>query len=151
MKKSEIKGKSFQPKENFADTTGKITASLGCDYTFNNSLMLQIEGLYNGYGQKSGDFNLSQFYFMQMSPQNLSLTEFSFLGMFSYPITPLLNVSFSTMYNPNNKSIYFGASATYSLKEDLEISVNGQYFTSEKPSDIGGKGGFIFWRLKWSF
>ncbi len=32
--------------------------------------MIQVEALYNGYGKKLGEFNLSQFYFMQMSPQN---------------------------------------------------------------------------------
>jgi len=141
----------FHPKDNFNDTIGKLVASLGYDFTFSNSLMIQLEGLYNGYGKKSGDFNLSQFYFMQISPQNLSLTKFSYMANISYPLTPLLNLRVSAMYNPNDNSIYFGPSADYSLKDNLELSVYTQYFTSETSIEKGGQGGFLYWRLKWSF
>jgi len=141
----------FHPKDNFSDTTGTFVMSLGYDYTFSNSLMLQFEALYNGYGKQSGDFNIAEFYFLQMSPQNLSLTEYSFMGQVSYPITPLFNATISAMYNPNDNSIYFGPSADYSLKDNLELSIYTQYFTSQTPVEEGGKGAFIYWRLKWSF
>ena len=141
----------FHPSGNFNDTIGTFVMSLAYDYTFKNSLMLQFEGLYNGYGKTSGDFNLKEFYFMQMSPQNLSLTEFSFLGQISYPFTPLFNGTFSAMYSPNDNSLYLGPSINYSLLENFEISVYTQYFTSQTPADEGGKGAFLYWRLKWSF
>lgn len=141
----------FHPKNNFSDTTGTLVVSIGYDYTFSNSLMVQLEGLYNGYGKKSGDFNVIDFYFMQLTPQNLSLTKFSFLGQITYPITPLFNATFSTMYSPNDKSIYLGPSLIYSLKANLELSFYTQYFTSSTPVDQGGKGTFMYWRLKWSF
>ena len=141
----------FHPKDSFSDTTGTFVMSLGYDYTFTNSLMLQFEALYNGYGKQSGDFNIAEFYFMQMSPQNLSLTEYSFMGQASYPITPLFNATISAMYNPNDNSIYFGPSADYSLKDNLELSIYTQYFTSQTPVEEGGKGAFLYWRLKWSF
>ena len=88
---------------------------------------------------------------MQMSPQNLSLTQFSYMANISYPITPLLNLTLAAMYNPNDNSVYFGPSVDYSLKENLELSVYTQYFTSETPVEEGGQGGFLYWRLKWSF
>ena len=141
----------FHSKDSFSDTTGTFVMSIGYDYTFTNSLMLQFEALYNGYGKQSGDFNIAEFYFMQMSPQNLSLTEYSFMGQASYPITPLFNATISAMYNPNDKSVYFGPSADYSLKDNLEISVYTQYFSSQTPVEEGGKGAFLYWRLKWSF
>jgi len=141
----------FHPQENFSDTTGTFVMSLGYDYTFANSLMLQFEALYNGYGKSSGEFNVAEFYFMQMSPQNLSLTEYSFMGQVSYPITPLFKAAISAMYNPNDKSVYFGPSADYSFKDNLELSVYTQYFTSQTPIAEGGQGAFLYWRLKWSF
>jgi len=141
----------FHPQENFSDTTGTFVMSLGYDYTFANSLMLQFEALYNGYGKSSGEFNVAEFYFMQMSPQNLSLTEYSFMGQVSYPITPLFKAAISAMYNPNDKSVYFGPSADYSLKDNIELSVYMQYFTSQTPIAEGGQGAFLYWRLKWSF
>ena len=141
----------FRSNSNFVDTLGDVVASLAYDYTFKNSLMLQVEGLYNGFGKASGDFNLSQFYYMQLSPKSLSITEFSYVVQVSYPVNPLLNIRFSAMYNPNNNSAYFGPSFEYSLKENLELSFYSQYFTSKTASDLGGKGGFVFWRLKKSF
>lgn len=144
-------GSYFHPKDNFSDTTGTFVMSLAYDYTFKNSLMLQLEALYNGYGETSGDFNLAEFYFMQLTPQSLSLTEFSFMGQMSYPITPLFNVIFSCMYSPNDNSFYLGPSVIYSLKDNLELSVYTQYFTSSTPADEGGKGVFLFWRIKWNF
>lgn len=141
----------FQPKDNMSDTTSSIVASLGYDYTLGNSLMIQVEALYNGYGNSSGDFNLQEFYFLQMSPQNLSITEYSFMSQLTYPITPLFNATVSAMYSPNNKSTYFGPSVVYSLKDNLELSVYSQFFTSNTDAEEGGKGAFLYWRLKWSF
>jgi hypothetical protein len=141
----------FYPQENFADTSGNVVASLGYNYTFSNSLMLQFEALYNGYGTTSGDFNIKEFYFMQLTPQTLSLTRFSFFGQVSYPFTPLFTGTLSVMYNPNDNSLYAGPSLSYSLVENLELSAYGQYFTSNTPADEGGKGVFLYWRIKWSF
>jgi hypothetical protein len=141
----------FYPQENFADTSGNVVASLGYNYTFSNSLMLQFEALYNGYGTASGDFNIKEFYFMQLTPQTLSLTRFSFFGQVSYPFTPLFTGTLSVMYNPNDNSLYAGPSLSFSLVENLELSAYGQYFTSNTPADEGGKGVFLYWRIKWSF
>ena len=141
----------FHPVRHFGDTSGTFVASLGYSYTFSNSLMLQVEGLYNGYGVKSGDFNFREFYFMQLSAQNLSLTKFSLFFQGSYPVMPLLNVNFSMIYNPNDNSWYLGPSLAYSLMENFEISGYAQYFTSSTPAAQGGRGTFIYWRLKWSF
>jgi hypothetical protein len=141
----------FHPRKNFADTAGTFVASLGYNYTLANSLTLQFEALYNGYGKSSGDFNITEFYFMQLTPQSLSLTRYSFFGQVSYPFTPLFTGTLSVMYNPNDHSIYTGPSLSYSLVENLELSLYGQYFTSDTPVDEGGKGVFLYWRIKWSF
>ncbi len=141
----------FHPLEDFSDTTGTFVASLGYNYTFSNSLMVQAEGLYNGFGAKSSSFDLRRFYFMQLTAKTLSLTRFSFFFRGSYPVTPLFNAAFSCMYNPNDNSWYLGPSLNYSLMENLEIAAFAQYFTSDIPVELGGKGTFIYWRLKWSF
>jgi len=141
----------FHPQENFSDSTTTVVASLGYDYTFKNSLMVLAEGLYNGYGYTSGSFNLAEFYFMNVTPQNLSLTRWSFLAQLSYPITPLLQGTFATIYSPNDNSWFIGPSAEYSLTESLYLSFFMQYFTSDTPIDQGGQGCFLYWRFKWSF
>ncbi len=141
----------FHPQESFSDTTTTLVTSLGYDYTFRSSLMVTVESLYNGYGKKSGSFNLREFYFMLLSPQNLSLTRLSFMTQLSYPITPLLKGTVSGMFSPNDNSFYFGPSAEYSLTESLYLDLFVQYFTSDTPIEKGGRGCFIYWRFKWSF
>ncbi len=141
----------YHPRDNFSDTTVTFVASVGYDYTFKNSLMLLFEGLYNGYGIKSGSFNLVDFYFMNLTPKNLSLTRWSLLTQMSYPITPLLKGTFAFMYGPNDNSFFIGPSAEYSLTENLYMDLFVQCFTSDTPVEQGGKGTFIFWRFKWSF
>lgn len=141
----------FHPKTNFENSSGIVVASAGYDYTFKNSLMLRAEALYNENGKKSGDFNINEFYFMDMNAKNLSLTRLSFFGQASYPLTPLLNASVSGMYSPNDNSIYFGPSITYSLKDNLDFSFIAQTFQSEQKTSLGGKGSFVFLRLKSSF
>jgi hypothetical protein len=141
----------FHPQNNFSDTTTTFVASLGYDYTFKNSLMILVEGLYNGYGYKSGGFDLKEFYFMNLSPKNLSLTRWSFLSQLSYPITPLFKGTLAAMYSPNDNSWFVGPSAEYSLTESLYLNFFVQYFTSDTPVEQGGRGCFLFWRFKWSF
>lgn len=141
----------FQPKEDFKASERKLVASMSYDYTFENSLMIQIGALYNEYGKEEGKFELSDFYFMEASPQQLSLTRWSYMANLSYPITPLLNFRFSAMYNPNDDSVYLGPSADYSLKENLDLSIYTQYFASVESGTPSGSGGFLYWRLKWSF
>ena len=139
----------FQPKDNLSDTTGAFLASLGYDYTFKNSLMVQTEVLYNSKGKEKGDFNLNEFYFMDLSSKNLSLTRWSVMGMLSYPITPLLYGSVSAMYSPNDKSLFVGPTISYSLAENLDFSLVAQSFFSDAAA--GGKGTFVFLRIKKSF
>jgi hypothetical protein len=139
----------FHPKENFKDTSSALLISMGYDYTFANSFMLQTEVLYNSLGDEDKSFNLNEFYFMDLSAKTLSLTRWSFMAMMSYPITPLFNASLSAMYSPNDNSFYIGPNLTYSMAENLDFSFVSQSFFSD--ASQGGKGHFIFLRLKKSF
>ncbi|MFC2114179.1 hypothetical protein ACFLRI_02405 [Bacteroidota bacterium] len=139
----------FHPKEGFKDSTGVLVTSVGYDFTFKNSLMVQIEALYNSNGKKSGDFNLNEFYYMDLSAKTLTLTRWSFMGMMSYPITPLLSGTISAMYSPNDKSVFVGPTLAYSLAQNLDFSFAAQTFFSDAAA--GGKGTFLFLRLKKSF
>lgn len=141
----------FQPKDNIADTTGIFVASLGYDYTFKNSLFLQFEALYNSNGSSERTFNLQEFYYQPLSAKNLSLNELTFFGMATYPITPLISASFSGMYSPNDKSVYMGPAGTFSVSDNFDINISAQAFLSDADVAAGGKGAFVFMRMKWSF
>lgn len=141
----------FQPLDNFTDTNGIVALSVGYDYTFNNSLFLQFEALYNSNGSSDREFNLQEFYYQPITAKNLSLNEFNFFGMASYAITPLLNGSLSAMYSPNDRSLYFGPGANASVSNNFDINLSCQAFISDQKAGAGGKGAFFFLRFKYSF
>ncbi|MBN2611802.1 MAG: hypothetical protein JXB00_09635 [Bacteroidales bacterium] len=140
----------FHPYENFSDTSGLFFISAGLDYSFSNSLFLQIEALYS---QMPKGFNITdflEFYSGPLSVKNLSFTEFSLFAQAGYPLNPLVNVNLAGMYFPKLKGFYAGPSLSYSLAQNLDFSVYYQLFSGKFEADrksfhLG------FMRFKYSF
>ena len=145
----------FRDLEQFQDTTGYLMTSLGFDYTFSNSLMIQVEGLYSAFAKDLDVYSFLQFYSGNLDVKNLGFTEWSFFGNISYPITPLLNGSFATIWYPEWKGLYLGPSFDLSLNNNLELSLILQHFTAEFNNPLGDSSRenntFGFLRFKWSF
>ena len=140
----------FQPKHNFADTTGILVVSLGTDYTFKNSFMLQFEVLYN-QNKGTGISNFADFYNESLSAKNLSFTKITFMLQGSYPVTPLLNVSLAGMYFPKLNGIFLGPSFTYSLTNNIDFSIITQSFAGQLVKGQKEHINFAFLRLKLNF
>lgn len=145
----------FRDLEHFADTTGYLMASTGFDYTFSNSLTIQLEGLYSAFAKEMEPGSFLQMYAGDLDVKNLAFTEWSFLANISYPITPLLTGNFATIWYPELKGAYLGPSFDLSLKDNLVLSLILQYFTIEYNMPISGpireNSLFAFMRLKWNF
>ena len=141
----------YHPIENVADSTGIVTASLHYDYTFSNSLNLQFETIYNGFGAESMN-GLGGVIFMDLSPKNLFPTKFAVFASAAYDVTPLFRAMLSGMYGPTGNFIYVGPTITYSMSDVMELAVIGQYFAMDKvASALASEGSSIFIRLKWAF
>ena len=138
----------FQPMKNFSDTTTTVAVSVGFDYVFKNSLMLQTEILYNNVSENSSTGDLMGLYAAPLSAKNLSVCDWNIFAQASYPITPRLTGALSTMYFMDIKSFYSGLSLDFSLMENLDFSLIAQYFSTPK-SDMHIIWGFG--RLKFSF
>jgi len=143
----------FHPFKHFTDTSGIVAISLGLDYIFTNSLMLQAEVLYNNIGKSSSGNGLMGLYAAPLSAKNLSICEWNLFAQISYPLTPRLNGSLSSMYFIDGKSCYAGISLDYSVIENLDLSVIAQYFyLNNKISTVGDMNMFMgFVRIKYSF
>ncbi len=146
----------FRPKDQFSDTTGLFYLDVSADYTFPNSLYIQIEGLYAGLpdGFSIGDF--LSFYQRSFTVKQLAFSKLNLFGNISYPVTPLLNVSFAGMYFPDLKGFYAGPSIDYSLKDNIKLSVIIQSFSGEIYDQTSqnlqqGQVFFGFIRYKFSF
>lgn len=145
----------FHPGKNFSDTSGLFLMSLGLDYTFSNSLAIQVEGLYCMIPDSREEVNFLEFYQRPLSVKDISFTEWNFFGQISYPFTPLLNGSFAAMIFPDVRGIYLGPAVMYSMTENFDLSCYLQWFSIRSPgiTAVNGRENFTlaFLRLGYNF
>ena len=145
----------FRDLEQFTDTSGYLMSSLGFDYTFSNSLMIQMEGLYSAFARDLDVNSFLQFYSGNLDVKNLGFTPWSLFGNISYPLTPLINGAFAAIWYPEWKGVYLGPSFDFSLNNNMDLSLILQYFTAEFEDPSGAanreKNTFGFLRFKWNF
>jgi hypothetical protein len=148
----------YQPKKNFADTSGLLLATLGADYSFANSLSLTFQVFYNqlppGY-QPTGFMTIYQ---APASPKMLSFTEWNLFLSAAYPFTPLFDGSLAVMYYPNLAGYYIGPNLNYNLKQNIDLSLFIQYFNGRfkdvgppEDPDVYFEAFIGLLRFKWSF
>ena len=130
-------------------------ASAGLDYTFKNSLWIQMEGLYSGFAREQDIYSLLQVYSGNLDVKSLGFTPWSFFSNLSYPFTPLINGSLAAIYYPKWKGFYLGPSLEVSLFSSFDLSLIVQFFSAEFDNPFGSSSrenyAFGFLRFKWSF
>ncbi|KPL17560.1 MAG: hypothetical protein AMS23_11365 [Bacteroides sp. SM1_62] len=145
----------FHPKYNFRDTSGMFMSSVGIDYTFPNTLMLQGEYLYSSKPYTSL-YGILDYYSGPLTVKQLAFTEHTIFASGSYQITPLFYASLSGMYFPKMKGYFIGPNLSYNILSNLDLACFLQYFNVEQESPITGSKSrqritLWFLRLKWSF
>ena len=145
----------FRDLDQFKDTTGYLMTSVGFDYTFSNSLMIQVEGLYSAFARDLDVSSFLQFYSGNLDVKNLGFTEWSIFANITYPLTPLINGGFATIWYPEWKGVYLGPSFDLSLNNNFDLSLILQHFTAEFEDPSGAtnreNNTFGFLRFKCSF
>jgi len=141
----------YHPINNSSKSKGNFTATIHYDYTFKNSLNLQFETLYNGFGVTKNLGGLERIIFMDLSPKNLFPTKIAVFGSVSYNLTPLFTVVLAGIYGSRN-FLYVGPTFTYSLSDSSQLALIGQYFSMNNVDNVGvNKGSSLFIRYKYSF
>jgi len=145
----------FRDLDHFRDTMGYLMVSAGVDYTFSNSLWIQVEGLYSAFARELDLSSFLQFYAADLDVKNLGFTPWSFFSSLSYPFTPLISGGFAAIWYPEWKGFYLGPSVDLSLGSNFDLSLILQHFTArfEHPNGSSSRENntFGFLRLKWSF
>ncbi len=149
----------FRDRDNFADTSGIIIASISGNYIFSNQLMLNMSVIYNSNGSTGPAYaefgnalgSLNTMFSSSLNVKNLTFSRFDIFGQVSYPASPLINVSLSGIFNPYDKSVYVGPSGTFSLTDNISLMLVGQLFFGDALTEFGGYGQMYFIDLKWSF
>jgi hypothetical protein len=138
----------FQPTKAFSDTTGTGIFTLGFDKIFKNNSMAQIQFMYCNNPADLDSFG--SLYYGSISTKELAFSKYSCFGLFSYPITPLLNLSLSAIWFPDLDGYYMGPSVDYSIAENVDLSMYWQHFES-KMDDLKTTINLGFLRVKFSF
>ena len=142
----------FHPIENSEENDSAITATMHYDYTFKNSLNLQFETLYNGFGTDDFSSGLGEILFMDLNPKNLFPTKVAFFGSGGYQLRPLVYLMLAGMYGPEGNFVYVGPTLTYSMSNTMELAAIGQYYSMDKvENSLANSGSALFVRLKWAF
>ncbi|WP_421878126.1 hypothetical protein [Marinoscillum sp.] len=119
--------------------------SVSLDYMFANSIYLNGSVLYNSFGKKQPTFGLvntsSNLDIRSISPYTWS----TFLQA-SYPIHPLLNAGMATILFPTDGSLFLNPSVTYSIVNNLDLDLIGQFYFSESQDSKA-----LYLRLKYSY
>ncbi len=154
LKKAGLNGEAswFRDKNNFTDTTGIFVLSTGINYTFKNSLFLHGSFLFNSNGTtgKAGVENpfLS---LHEISPKSFTAARYSIFGQVSYPFSPLISGDLSSIFNPNDLSLFVAPNINFSLSDNITLLLMSQIFIGDQGTEFGGIGSLIYLRLKWSF
>lgn len=133
---------------NSASDDGFTRAVIGADYTFGNSLSLNIEIYYNGQG--AADSAAYEFTRL-LSGEMQSLARRYLGGYLGYEITPLLQWSNYLIINLDDDSIFFAPSLRYSLTENIEASAGIQIFNGASGSEYGMLKNLYIAQLQWFF
>jgi len=138
----------FQPSENFSDTTGTGLFTIGLEKAFKDNSMVQIQAMYCNNPAKLDGF--TSMYTGNLTTKDLAFSAFSAFAQYTYPVTPLLNVSVSGMWFPDLNGYFAGPSLEYSLADNIGFSLFWQHFSS-KINDEKTRINIAFLRLKYSF
>ncbi len=149
-------GTYLHPADNFSDTSGVFVASVGFDYMFSNSLMITAEFLYN---QSADNLNFTGIYQIQEAPMNvksLSFAEYNAVLQISYPVSPIINLSFATMWMSKDDWLFFSPNISFAVSQDVDFSIVSQIFTGKMLNPVTMKKEqklitLAFLRFKYNF
>ena len=140
----------FHPYNNPLDSTGVLAGTLAFDYSFKNSLYLNTGFLYMSNGTTQADFQYIDN--LQFTAKTLSPYNYSLFAQVVYPITPIFTGSLAAIYSPGkDHALFIGPGLSYSIKENWDIDVIAQLFTSNQQDKYKFITEIVFFRLKWSY
>ena len=137
----------FQPyKKNIGSPT--LIGDVSFDYTFPITLNFRLEFIGNTNPQNTGNI---QFLTQPVSAKGLINNYISNFISVGYDITPLIKTNLNSIWNIDDRSIFFNPTIDISLNKNTNLLIASQIFTGAKNSLYNGMGSYVFTRLKWSF
>lgn len=141
-------GSWFQPYEEFPGSTGALLLTAGLDKIFKDNSMAQLQVMYSN--NPLGYIDFYSFVGGELSARDLAFSRFSAFGQFTWAVTPLINLSVSSMWFPDLEGYYAGPTLDYSVAENVDFSVVWQHFDAVM-SGYETRVNLGFLRFRYSF
>ncbi len=145
-----IKGETMfftdiNPNNGTRETNFILSASV--EYMFDNSLFMITEFLYNHEGGREEFMLLAE----QITPDNPSFSRYQGTVQLSYPIHPLVDGSLAAIAYPDEEAVFISPSLTWSVAENLDFRLLGQFFMGSDDSVFGTAGNVLTASLTYNF
>lgn len=128
-----------------ANVNNEFLGSVSFDYSFPNSLYLNISGLYNSNANEEGNLALQSS--ANLDVRSLSPYEWSSFLQTSYTFHPLINGGVSVLYFVSQPGAFLGPFMTWSIINNLDLDLIGQFYLNAEPESIR----ILYARIKYSF
>jgi hypothetical protein len=109
-----------------------VRSSIGVDYGFNEDVFGMIEYHYNGAGSDDADNYLANLNEIAYRAGGVFLLGKNYLiPVISWQVSPLLGLSFQTLANLDDSSVFLSANADYSLSDNVYLGIGYQHFSGD--------------------
>lgn len=154
----DIKGAGFKGELTYFIPVGNSrgetqwVGSVELDYTWPGGVYIQTAYLFNSRGLNVENGNYAAFYLdRQLSAQTLSPAMHNLFFQVNGSISPILTAALAAMLNPKDGSMFIGPNISWSVVENFDFLVAGQFFRGDQQTLYGDGGSLIFGRFKYSF
>lgn len=138
----------------YTSASKSLLATIMTDYSFQSSLYLAGAVLFNSGSSANPDFQQSVNLFNQerLTAKTLSPFRYATFLQMSYSVHPLVSVSSSIIYYPNNRDpLFINPGVSYSVKSNFDIDLISQLYFDRFLDNYRAQAKLIFLRVKWSF
>lgn len=146
-------GTVFIPLSPSEDSISSVNLSLGADYSFESGLYITGGILYNSNAKRNSSLaGQSNVFSALPSAKNLFPSTWTFAVNASGQLSPLVNVSFVSIYAPDNNLTILVPTFTYSIVENWDVDLIAQSVFLKVPTlKYGHAASSGYLRLRWSF
>ncbi|MEQ8324493.1 MAG: hypothetical protein RIC15_06495 [Vicingaceae bacterium] len=145
-------GSYFLPLSNALDKSEVLVASVSMDYSFKNSLYINVSGLYSSNGSVSPNFIEQALYYSgNISAKYLSPYRWSVFLQSGYQFHPLVNGGLALITYPASGDAFIGPYVGVSVLQNLDLDAFAQVLFSQINGTYQTTTQAYYLRLKYSF
>ncbi len=133
-------------KENGNRATNFVAAISG-DYMFASGLFVTTEFLFNADGGLDQLLLIAE----DFAPDNPSLSKYQIAMQLTYPVHPLVDLIFATIYYPDEAAVFLSPGVSWSVIENLDIQLLGQAFVGRSDSVLSNAANLVTASVRYSY